>query len=1049
MPRPKPQTLSMAEQQAMAAQNLSAFGGINLQHLRREVAELLGLIGRNGFFDEYTKHDISHIDAMLRILDWLIPDNTKKIMTSADWLMIVLAIYFHDLGLLVTEDEFNQRGNSEFQSFTQDFLFAGQEGTDYRTRILDLYPDDAKRERFLYQEFVRHHHAQRIKVWINGSPETRLGAVGKAAGTISQLLDGLSAEFRRDLGLVCESHHLNDLNDTTKYRVSEPYGNDDNEVVNLQYAAILLRTADLLHITRDRTPSIAFRVISPTNPQSQIEWAKQMSVRSLRSQWGTDRNGATTKDAPRDTIEVHATFESSEAFFGLTSYLVYADAQLRKSNEWIEATNASIRTGYEFPWRYIDDSHVEAKGFLPKPFSFELDKAKILDLLTGHTLYNDTSVVLRELVQNALDAVRFQSLIDGKSAASSGKVRILWDSSSRVLSVTDNGTGMTQGIIEKHLLRVGSSRYDDPEFKRKYPEFSAISRFGIGVLSCFMIADEVDITTIHPDDVQARHISLRTVHGKYLVRLIDKTAEEITNGIGAHGSAVRLKLRPTAILDDVVETARQWIVVPNCEVTVEVDGGDPVRIGYGSPAAALTEAVRSQGYVVVAVQAPNENVEPQQPGKGLVQVFERTIGAVTLAYAAIWNQYFREWEFLEIGSREADIEENEEGVWSNLLGTCIEGIRVERGSPGLARTIIAAIANATGKAAPKTNVARSSLEDTAEKTAIDSAIYAIYASHVAREIESLYQMRNYSVTWATQESRFLLAPLLQVQRNSSNLRQLLEHLLTLPVFLVEREGNREAISANELKREHQFWTSQSELIRSAEYLLKEVAGSASLTHLMQALNSPGLPIPHGLILSDFAPHPLLSEAVFNPKEVVRIDVIRSQRRIDLLWETRQSDSIWALLPQDVIYSSRQYTELLRRGTRVNPSSLLVAKKEIPVHGLDREIGVSTQGKIYLVHGSPLQRYLLPHIEAAASPNASNEQIDTSVILVVTTTAFLSGKINNRVSREEVLNQLARYYHRVPDENWVADYIAVMTGSELDIFNPSRWTREANRSQPNL
>ena len=70
---------------------------------------MLGLIGRDGIFSTYTRHDISHIDSMLRMLDWLIPDETKKAMTSVDWLLIVLAIYLHDLGMAVTWAEFENR----------------------------------------------------------------------------------------------------------------------------------------------------------------------------------------------------------------------------------------------------------------------------------------------------------------------------------------------------------------------------------------------------------------------------------------------------------------------------------------------------------------------------------------------------------------------------------------------------------------------------------------------------------------------------------------------------------------------------------------------------------------------------------------------------------------------------------------------------------------------------------------------------------------------------------------------------------------------------
>jgi hypothetical protein len=88
--------------------------------------------------------------------------------------------------------------------------------------------------------------------------------------------------------------------------------------------------------------------------------------------------------------------------------LSYAADQLKKSNEWITSTWRLRLAKHEFPWRKIDDSNIETEGFIRDAFEFTIDQAKILDLLTGHTLYNDTRVVLRELVQNAIDAIRIK-----------------------------------------------------------------------------------------------------------------------------------------------------------------------------------------------------------------------------------------------------------------------------------------------------------------------------------------------------------------------------------------------------------------------------------------------------------------------------------------------------------------------------------------------------------------------------------------------------------------------------------------------------------------
>jgi molecular chaperone HtpG len=237
-----------AEQEAQKAEDLPAFGGIKLLYIKRQLAHLLSLIGRNGIFDEYTRHDVSHVDKMLTLLDWLIPEGTKSAMSPADWLLTVLSIYFHDVGMLVTNKEYENRYSSSFADFCNSVLSADADDSDYRYKVEALPPE--KRQRFLYQEFVRHHHAERIRWWVTGVARDHLGVATDAIGEIDKLLLAVDQQFRRDLGFVCESHHLDDLNDLKKYRVSQPYGDSDEETANLQYAAMLLRAADLLHITK-------------------------------------------------------------------------------------------------------------------------------------------------------------------------------------------------------------------------------------------------------------------------------------------------------------------------------------------------------------------------------------------------------------------------------------------------------------------------------------------------------------------------------------------------------------------------------------------------------------------------------------------------------------------------------------------------------------------------------------------------------------------------------------------------------------------------------
>src|ERR1017187_1505682 len=95
--------------------------------------------------------------------------------------------------------------------------------------------------------------------------------------------------------------------------------------------------------------------------------------------------------------------------------------------------------GYSFPWNRVE-ADVRLEGVPPIPLKFELDRGRLLDLLVGHTIYNDPLVAIRELLQNSIDAVRYQRHLDARQASQEGKpvppmgkVTIRWNSSERLL----------------------------------------------------------------------------------------------------------------------------------------------------------------------------------------------------------------------------------------------------------------------------------------------------------------------------------------------------------------------------------------------------------------------------------------------------------------------------------------------------------------------------------------------------------------------------------------------------------------------------------------
>lgn len=868
---------SKTEQHAETAQQLPAFAGINLRNIRNQISEALTNFGKFGLLDEYTKHDITHLDAMLAMYDWMIPATTRESMTPADWLLVTLSTYLHDFGLLVTRDEFDQRDSvAEFKTYRRRIIENDDPAVrDYSAQLELIDPNDA--DRFLYQEFARHYHAQRIRGWLQDTPDGSWGVDTRVAESVRKLLDGVEETFREDVGIVCESHHLDDLANLKKYPVNKPYGSTHDQEANVQYAAFLLRTSDLLHITSDRVPAMSALIINPRNPRSQVEWAKQRAVRSVRPliivSPEDDRNLVTP-----DTIEIHATFKEADGYFGLTNYLQYATRQLTDTfNISVENQRKGI-SNYIFPWRKIDTTNIEAKGFVAEPFRFTIDQAKILDLLTGHTLYNDTNVVVRELVQNSLDAVRLQEEIDGDSF--SPQIDVTWDSTERVLSVLDNGTGMTQTVIEQNFLSVGSSHYQEPQFVKEFPDFASISRFGIGVLSTFMVADDVSVVTCHDSELQARHLSLRDVHGQYLVRLSDKTSEDVPTEIRAHGTLVRIKLRPSASLREIGDVLKHWIVIPRCRVTISTNGSAPEIVGYPDTSSALTQALLDGK--VIKTDADGKLVSHGSP----VEIRHVVDSEFEIAFAVSWNRWLQEWRFVNVNSRFPDDDRP-----ALLTGIAVSGVRVTTDQPGFRHGGIASLVNISGKKARRTNVARSALEITDEYDNLLRLIYRAFFGHVSEEMAEFEISRQSSLTLAAQEGGYLTQDLMSGLPESRRL--VYEEILSLPAIVIEESGVRRRISLEGLRSHVELASIESTMVESFESVLRSVRGvsSASLRNMLDATGAKDHELP-AVLVCGLGSAGLLKTVFASQWEVVRFEAGVDSRQLEATWKPVHEQPRW-------------------------------------------------------------------------------------------------------------------------------------------------------------
>ncbi|MER8067460.1 caspase family protein [Streptomyces sp. NPDC094034] len=168
---------------------------------------------------------------------------------------------------------------------------------------------------------------------------------------------------------------------------------------------------------------------------------------------------------------------------------------------------------------YADADRVRLSGNTPTHLAdgirFQLAEDRVQELLMGEELYGERELAIRELYQNALDAVRYRDRRT-EYLRRTGEMPTRWDGliefvqkadaqGRPYLECRDNGVGM--GIDElRDVFSQGGARFVDlPEYIEEQTAWAELgeprielhpnSRFGIGVLSYFMLADEIEVTT--------------------------------------------------------------------------------------------------------------------------------------------------------------------------------------------------------------------------------------------------------------------------------------------------------------------------------------------------------------------------------------------------------------------------------------------------------------------------------------------------------------------------------------------------------------------------
>jgi hypothetical protein len=637
--------------------------------MRERAASLAGEIA--GDLPFFTVHDITHLDALWETASAIA--GPKFTLTPPEAFVLGGAFLVHDLAM-------SRAAYPE----GPEALCKETIGRDTTAALLrkklgrvptpeEIENPGADVQRHVLQELLRVNHAKQA--------ERLPTATWQAAPTSAPYhlieVPELRETYGRIIGRIAHSHwwNVDQLAAEFKQPLGAPGGFPPGWRVDALKVAALLRVADASHLDDRRAPSF-LRALRKPEGISEAHWRFQNNL--LQPSLVGDRLVYTAKQA----------FEVSDATAWWFCYdaLRMVDAELRG----VDALLADLGNRPRFAARGVAKvesperlaESVETKGWLPVDARVRVtDVAGLARHIGGEQLYgNNQAVPLREMIQNATDAVRARRLIESRGDAwGEVCVRFGKDEGGDWIEVEDNGIGMPVNVLKGALLDFGASYWDSEQVIRDLPGllskgFQPTGQYGIGFFSVFMWGDRVRVTSLRAGEAQRDTHVLEFGSGlsaRPVLRDATETEFRLESGTtvrvwtkeplvegdeGRLSRQLRLRWRYAQTLRDLcaglcpaldvdlyveggaapralVVAARDWVTMEGSDLLkrVQLSNNDRVDVERIDPIAANLRLLKSSAGEVLgrACIAPREDyIHPDSRLRGLI-----TVGGLRASFA--------------------------------------------------------------------------------------------------------------------------------------------------------------------------------------------------------------------------------------------------------------------------------------------------------------------------------------------------------------------------------------------------------------------------------
>jgi hypothetical protein len=444
------------------------------------------------YMPEYTLHNIGHCRTILDNIRKILPDRVQ--LNIIELTILIQAVFLHDIGMVVNKEEAeNIKKSIEFKNTFIDF---------------DANTDEDE----ILTEYIRRNHVTRSLEYID------LFKKDFSTYKIDFTFNGIDLSDWVKNVILSHAHNIDFLRDEDNYPKDKLI---DVYRVNIQYLAALLRLGDILDFDLFRTPYFLYKHINPQNKISIEEWRKHKSIEG--------------KDISSKIIGFEAKCSSARIERSVRDFVKWIETERRDTINLL-GTNSN----------YTLDLHNEVNlkcrndgSYIFTELQINLDYEKVLNILMGTELYDSADIFIRELLQNAYDACKMRAEIYKiHDEAYEPKINITYSTKSLILKISDNGIGIDENIFQNYLITIGKSYYKSKSFQSADLKFSPISNFGIGIISCFMVSDSIEIES-------AKYYEpLKTptpIH--YILNLHDRFTEKRKSGKDGFGTTITLQLK--------------------------------------------------------------------------------------------------------------------------------------------------------------------------------------------------------------------------------------------------------------------------------------------------------------------------------------------------------------------------------------------------------------------------------------------------------------------------------------------------------------------------